>query len=253
MRLLITRPEEDGSRLAERLTALGHEPALLPLIAIEYSDAQLPPLDGVQALIATSRNALRGLARDAAFARAKRLPVYCVGEASAALAHELGFRDIRCGEGTAKDLVPLIARTARHNAGALLYLTGEHIAFDLSAVLAALRFTVRRTILYRAVENPDAAPALAAFLRHGPSGVILMSARTAEIFAGHLKTIGQSAISDMTCYCYSQAVAKPLEDFGGLRLLIAARPAESDLLDLLGDRGMSQAHDTVTDEALGKR
>jgi uroporphyrinogen-III synthase len=253
MRLLITRPEEDGSRFAERLTALGHEPVLLPLISIVYSDAQLPPLGGVQALIATSRNALRGLAGTAAFGRAKHLPVYCVGEATASLAGDLGFRDIRPGEGTAKDLVPLIARTCRPDAGALFYLTGEHIAFDLSAVLVALRFTVRRAILYHAVENPDAAAALAAYLRHGPSGVILMSPRTAEIFAGHLKTIGQSAIRDMTCYCYSQAVAKPLEGFEGLRLLIAARPVEADLLDLLGDGAMVQARNAVTDEALGKR
>jgi uroporphyrinogen-III synthase len=237
MRLLITRPEEDGSRLAERLAALGHEPVLLPLIEIVYSDVPPLPLGGVQALIATSRNALRGLARNGVFGAAKRLPVYCVGEATAALADELGFRDIRIGEGTARDLAPLIARTARPDAGALLYLTGDHIAFDLAGVLSALRFTIRRIVLYRAVENPDSAPALAAYLSNAPAGVVLMSPRTAEIFAGLLSTIDQSAIRDVTCYCYSPAVAKPLEDFKGLHLLIAARPAEADLFSLIGSGG----------------
>jgi uroporphyrinogen-III synthase len=234
MRLLITRPEEDGSRLAERLTALGHEPVLLPLMTIAYRDVPPLPLDGVQALIATSRNALRGLSRNGALAAAKRLPVYCVGEATAALAEELGLSDIRTGQGTAKDLVPVIARTAKPGAGALLYLTGEHIAFDLATVLSALRFVTRRVILYHAVENPEAAPALAALLRQDLHGIVLMSPRTAEIFASLLKTNGQADIRDLTCYCYSQAVAKPLEDFKGLRFRIAARPTEADLLSLIG-------------------
>jgi uroporphyrinogen-III synthase len=235
MRLLITRPEEDGSRLAERLAMLGHEPVLLPLIEIAYLDVPALALGGVQALIATSRNALRALTRNEAFGAATALPIYCVGEGTAALAGELGFSDIHTGEGFGRDLVPLIARTARPDSGTLLHITGEHIAFDLAAVLSALRFDIRRTILYRAVENSDAAPALAAYLRDRPGGVILMSPRTAEIFAGLLTTIGQAAIRDLTCYCYSHAVAKPLEDFKGLRLLVAARPAEADLLSLIGD------------------
>lgn len=235
MRLLITRPEEDGSRLAERLTALGHEPVLLPLIEIVYSELPPLPLSGAQALIATSRNALRGLARNEAFERARKLPVYCVGEATGKLAEEFGFSEIRIGEGAAKDLAPLIARTARPDAGALLYLTGEHVAFDLAGVLSALRFAVRRTILYRAVPIPDAAPTLAAHLHQGLDGVVLMSPRTAETFANLVKTVRPSNIRDVTCYCYSHAVAKPLENFKSLHLLIAARPTEADLLSLIGD------------------
>jgi uroporphyrinogen-III synthase len=238
MRLLITRPEEDGGRLAGHARALGWEPVLLPLLKIEHLGTPALPLDGVQALIATSRNALRALGGNASFEAAKRLPIYCVGEATAALAEELGFEHRHVGEGTGRELVPLIARTAKPDAGALLYLTGEHIAFDLASVLAALRFTVRRTILYRAVENSESGQLLAAYLRQGLHGAVLMSPRTAEIFANLLTanlltTNGQAAIRDLTCYCYSAAVAKPLEDFKGLRLQIAARPVESDLLSLI--------------------
>jgi uroporphyrinogen-III synthase len=239
MRLLITRPEEDGSRLAAHVRALGWEPVLLPLLKIEYTDAPALPLDGAQALIATSRNGLRALARNASFEAAKRLPIYCVGEGTAALAEEFGFNERHVGEGTGRELVPLIARTAKPDTGALLYLTGEHIAFDLASVLAALRFTVRRFILYHAVENPDTGQLLGAYLRRGLHGAVLMSPRTAEIFANLLTTDllttnGQAAIRDLTCYCYSTAVAKPLEAFKGLRLKIAARPVESDLLSLIG-------------------
>jgi len=234
MRLLVTRPEEDAGRLAEALRALGHQPVLLPLLEIVFP--QRPPLNlsGVQALIATSRNALRGLSGNAAFAAARRLPLYAVGGATAELGEELGFAPIRTGAGTARDLVPLIAETARPESGALLYLTGEHIAFDLAEMLTALRFTIRREIVYTAQEAEDAAPALAAHIRAGLDGIVLMSPRTAQSFAALLSAADTAGASGLTCYCYSSAVAKPLENFAGLRLCVASRPAEADLLSLIG-------------------
>jgi uroporphyrinogen-III synthase len=251
MRLLITRPEEDGSRLAERITALGHEPVLLPLMDIVLRDLPPLPLDGVQALIATSRNALRALAGNAAFERARRLPVYCVGEATAAIAETLQFADIRTGAGTAKDLAPLVARTIKPDGGALLYLTGEQIAFDLAGVLSALRFAMRRVIVYSAEENRQAVKALAAHLGAGLDGVLLMSPRTAEIFATAIASVPRDNIRGLTCYCYSQAVAKPLERTEGLRLSIAAHPTEADLLALLGS-GLAATVRKASDELLGK-
>ena len=240
MRILITRPEEDGERLAETLRALGHEPVLLPLLAIELLALPPIPLGGVQALIATSRNALRGLAANAAFAGARRLPVYCVGEGTAALAAELGFRHIHQGSGTGKELVPLIARTAKPQAGTLLYLTGEQIAFDLLPVLTALRFDARRTIIYAAQENSRAWKAFPGILRDGLDGVVLMSPRTAQIFATLFQSTTPADIRGLTCYCYSQAVAKPLEQIEELQLYVARQPVEADLLALIGSAAGSR-------------
>jgi uroporphyrinogen-III synthase len=235
MRLLITRPEEDGERLADALRSRGHEPVMLPLMEIVAKPLGPLPLSGVQALIATSRNALRALAENTAFAAAKRLPVYCVGEATSALAAELGFKDVHTGAGTAKDLVPLIARTAKPQGGTLLYLTGEQIAFDLLPVLSALRFTVRRIVIYAARENSQKPEALAELLRAGLDGVVLMSPRTSQIFARLFQSAGGADIRDLTCYCYSQAVARPLEHIDRLRIYVARQPQEGDLLALIGD------------------
>jgi uroporphyrinogen-III synthase len=234
MRLLITRPEEDGSRLAERLAKLGHEPVLLPLLTIGFPE--LPPLElgGVQALIATSRNALRGLARNTAFAAAKALPIYCVGEATAAMAAESGFTDIREGPGTARELAPAIAATAQADGGALLYLTGEQIAFDLAGALGEAGFDIRRVVVYKAEANREAGPAVAAQLKAGLDGALLMSPRTAQIFAALWRELPARSTRDLTCYCYSQSVADALEEADGLRVAIAARPLEADLLALIG-------------------
>lgn len=235
MRLLITRPEEDGERFAQTLRARGHDPVLMPLMDVALKPLDPIPLGGVQALIATSRNALRGLAQNASLAAAKRLPLYCVGEATAKLADKLGFKDVRTGAGTAKDLMPLIARTAKPQGGTLLYLTGEQIAFDLLPVLRALRFDIHRIVIYASSQTAQNPQALADILRTGLDGVVLMSPRTAEIFARLFQSAGGADIRDLTCYCYSQAVARPLEHIERLRIYVASQPQEGDLLALIGD------------------
>jgi uroporphyrinogen-III synthase len=252
MRLLITRPEEDGGRLAERINALGHEPVLLPLLDISFRELPPLPLEGVQGLIATSRNALRGLRRNASFMEARALPVYCVGAATSDYAEQLGFSAIQTGAGTAKDLVPLIVRRARPEAGALLYLTGEQIAFDMAVALSGRRFDVVRVVVYSAEGNLAAAPLLADHLSAGLDGVLLMSPRTSQVFASLIETMPVTDIRGLTCYCYSQAVAKPLEHIKGMRLAIAARPTEADLLRLIGSGTVKAAAPHRSDELLGK-
>ena len=91
MRVLVTRPEPDATRQAERLAARGHEPVLAPLLAIESATDTPPELEGAQALIVTSRNALRALASHPDLATALQLPLFAVGEATAKAATDLGF------------------------------------------------------------------------------------------------------------------------------------------------------------------
>jgi uroporphyrinogen-III synthase len=252
MRLLITRPKEDGGRLAERVADLGHEPYLLPLIEIAYPELPEIPLAGVQAIIATSRNALRALRRNAAFAAAKALPVYAVGEGTAAFAADLDFAEVRVGAGTGKDLVPLIAKTARPEAGALLYLTGEQIAFDLAGVLSALRYDIRRVVVYAVRENTEAFAPFNGLTRVGLDGVLVMSPRTARVLAKLLEASPPGDIRGLTCYCYSQAVAKPLEHIPGLRLSVARQPKVADLLALIEGDDTAKRLSNPPDELLGK-
>ena len=63
MRILITRPAEDGAEIAARLAELGHEGMVAPLLGPRYGDAAAPDFTGVQAILATSANGVRALAR----------------------------------------------------------------------------------------------------------------------------------------------------------------------------------------------
>ena len=61
MRVLVTRPEPDAHDEVEELAARGHEGIVSPLLVIEQVNDVALDLDGAQALIVTSRNALRAL------------------------------------------------------------------------------------------------------------------------------------------------------------------------------------------------
>lgn len=255
MKLLITRPAEDAKRQAVPFEALGHEVVIRPLMEVVFSRLTPLRLQGVHGLIATSRNALRGLARNGAFEAAKRLPTFCVGESTAKFARELGFVHVVAGEGAAKDLIPLITYSTAPDAGALLYITGQHLAFDLEKPLKAKGFAVPRVIIYEAREaDKSAMIAFAEAVRAGVEGILLMSPRTATICVNTIKQFKlEREAATATCYCYSGAVARPLREIDGMTIAIACSPTEADLMELIGPAAFQGKALADLKEALGKR
>ena len=255
MKLLITRPAEDAKRQAAPLEALGHETVMRPLMEVVFPRLTPLRLQGVQGLIATSRNALRGLARNGTFEAAKRLPVFCVGEGTASFARELGFVHVVAGKGAAKDLIPLITYSTAPDAGALLYITGQQLAFDLEKPLKAKGFALPRVIIYETREaDRSALTAFAETLRAGVDGIVLMSPRTATICVNTIKQfkLEREAVA-ATCYCYSGAIARPLREIDGMNIAIACRPTEADLMELIGPAAFQGKALADLKEALGKR
>lgn len=238
MQVIVTRPDEDAADLGREIAALGHRAILAPLLSMRPTGVALA-FDGVQAVIATSRNALRALADGPHLAAAIRLPVIVVGRASAAMARQLGFGEVWAGDSTARELVALISATREAGAGTLLYLSGDMVAFDLEPPLAALGYDVRRQVVYRAVEAsalPDTA--VAALGGETDTAVLLMSGRSAHVFARLVADIGHADAARRVSYvCMSPAVAKRLtEDLGPLatgRLLVADRPTSEEMLALV--------------------
>jgi uroporphyrinogen-III synthase len=240
MRLLVTRPEPDAGREAETLMARGHQPVLAPLLTIAFDRAAPLDLDGAQALIATSRNALRALAAHPALGEALKLPLLAVGDATAGEAQALGFADVTIGPGTGAKLAKLIVREFEPGRGDLVHLSGDAIAFDLKSALEAESFTVRRIVLYRAVPEaafPDEAVRL--FEAGELDGVILMSPRTAKTFAQLVAGHGLvTQANSLVCYCLSEAVAEAVRPLGG-KIRVASSPREEDVLALVDSEAAS--------------
>lgn len=240
MLLLVTRPEPDATLQAERLAARGHEPVLAPLLAIEFATDMPLELDGAQALIVTSRNALRALASHRDLATSLRLPLFAVGEATAKAATDLGFAEVTSGPGSGEGLSRLIADALSPTDGALVHLAGETVAFDLKSALQAKGFALRHPVLYRAVAATRLPESALTLLNAGKlDGAILMSPRTAAIFAALVVRHGAlTQASRLYCYCLSAAVAQAVEPLKA-RAIVAARPSEEDILALLDSEAAS--------------
>jgi uroporphyrinogen-III synthase len=234
MRLLVTRPEPDGSRQAEKLRAMGHEPVLAPLMTIQLIPGAPLQLESTRALIVTSRNALRAIALRPELEQARSLPLYAVGDATAREAAELGFRQIVAGPGTGEQLADLIAGRLDPDKGPLVHFAGETLAFDLKSALEAKGFTVRQPVLYSAVPAKTLPPEALELLRQGRlDGAIFMSPQTAAIFAALVAAQGAvTQASELRSYCLSQPVADALAPLGA-EIVVAARPREEELLALI--------------------
>ncbi len=129
MRVLVTRPEPGASRTASRLRTLGHEPVILPLFEAQITARpdDLPPVQQVGGLIATSARAFSIFGSNTAPAEYLHLPVYTVGPATAQAARDAGFHDVHEGAGSARDLAGALTAqsgTAVDGPG-LLYLAGS--------------------------------------------------------------------------------------------------------------------------------
>jgi uroporphyrinogen-III synthase len=235
VRVLVTRPEPQGERTAAALRARGHEPVLAPLLIIE-------PRAGVDigrgpwaAVLMTSANAVRFLADHPRRAALVALPLLAVGARTAEAARSAGFAHVQSADGDARDLVRL-TQQAVPAPGPLLYLAGEDRAADIGGALAAAGYRIDTVIVYRARPDMRLPDAVADALRAGTiGGVLHFSKRTADAFVAAASGSGL-ALNSLKCnhFCLSPQVADALRTQGATRILVAARPEEAAVLDLLG-------------------
>jgi uroporphyrinogen-III synthase len=235
VRLLLTRPREDSEPLAARLAEMGHEALIEPLLIVRALENVAIDVAGVQAILLTSANGARALA-DRPVDRA--IPVLAVGDATAAAARAVGFTDIVSAGGRAEDLATLAATRLRAGNGPVLHVTGRHVAGDLAGRLEAAGFVMRRAVLYQAEAVPAFSESCKSALKSGSlDGALLFSPRTARIFAGLIVAEAlDTASGRLDIYALSQAVADAVNGPAWRRILVAARPTQEDLLDLLPQR-----------------
>jgi uroporphyrinogen-III synthase len=234
MRLIVTRPEPDGSRTAAALRARGHHVTLVPLLRIEVSsDAELGTGPWGAVLI-TSANAARAIAAHPRRAELMALSVFAVGRRSAEAARVAGFAEVTSADGDAADLANLVAARAAPDRP-LLYLAGQDRAADLAGLLAARGLPVRTVEVYRAVAETRLPPAIRAALGAGEvDGVLHYSVRSAEAFVAAVRGDGIALkLLKINHYCISAPVAEALGAAGLGPLAVAAHPDEPALFALL--------------------
>jgi uroporphyrinogen-III synthase len=233
MRILVTRPEPDAQRFAAHLKAHGIDTVVAPLMTVELGEAPMPPLGKAQALVFTSANGVRAYA-----AKQGRgdLPIYAVGEATAAAARLAGYDDVVSAGSDAQGLAALLEGRIDPAKGPLFHPTGADQAGDLAAALQARGFELEQAVLYRAAAVPELPAAARAALEAGDlAGVALFSPRSAEIFLDRTLVAGLGGkLEALDAFCLSRAVAAALEGKAAWRAVrVAARPNADALVALI--------------------
>ena len=234
MRLAVTRPSEDAQKLTQGLVAQGHEVIAALLMTIQFLNAPELPQREWQAVLITSANALKALANHSELGPLKSIPCCCVGPASARLAADMGFSDIRVAGGGLVELQALVRRQLRPESGPLLYLSGEQISGNLGGDLAISGFETVHVVLYRAVPETQLWQVLGQDIEQGRlDGVLLYSPRTARIWQALMDRHGLSSKAlHVLHYCLSANVAAALPEH--VLVKIAEYPEDAAMLALTG-------------------
>ena len=234
MRLLVTRPEPDAGAQAAELRNLGHEPVLQPLLEFEALDFDQAAFSSADGLIVTSRNALRALAAKPGPEKIARCPVFCVGSETERRLREAGFETMAAVAETAEELAGKIA-SAVGNGARLVHATGEHQAFDLAQALAPHGISVSMLPVYTMKARGSFDSRVVAEIEQGAlGGAILMSPRTAEIFAFLCEKHGiLERARFLDYFCLAKSVANKLKALGPVQVHIASKPDRAALLALL--------------------
>ncbi len=229
MRLLITRPREDGEPLAQALEARGHAVTINPLLEIVWKSDVAVPLEGVQALLATSANGVRAFVR---LSPRRELPLLAVGSATAHTAHEAGFAKVISAEGDVRALAALAARVLDKGRGPLLHIAGDVQTGDLKSLMELAGFALHRTVLYEARAAKAFGPSAYRMLAtRALDGVLFFSPRSVRIFLALAAETGLTAsLTHLMAFCLSPAVAEAVGAAAWRQTVTAPRPDQDALL-----------------------
>ncbi|MGH6971687.1 MAG: uroporphyrinogen-III synthase, partial [Caulobacteraceae bacterium] len=210
---------------AGRLRALGLGVIIEPLLEVRAVEGVEIDLDGVAALAFTSANAVAAFAARHA---ERDLPVFAVGDATAAAANAAGFARVESAGGDVAALAALLAERRAQLSGDVLYLAPSEPARDLVELLTARGVGARRVALYETV--PLGPPAGFAAGLSRIDGVLVHSAKAAKALA---RFLGDHPAPRLHAYCLSTQAARPLADASLAAVRCADAPNETALLALI--------------------
>jgi uroporphyrinogen III methyltransferase/synthase len=245
MRVLVSRPEGQAGELASALRAAGARPELLPLIRIEPptdaspADAALASLDGYDALLFTSANAVRAVAERA---RLRGLSlgafegrVFCVGPRTAEAARAAGL----CVEALPErnDAEGLAAQIAARRLPAgqrYLLPRAEEGREILPERLREGGAVVDAVAVYRTVPAAVDAEALCGRLARGEIGALTFtSPSTVRSFAGLLDAPAREAIRSCLVAAIGPVTAQALRRRGIEPDAVPAGAGAAELVEAL--------------------
>ncbi|MAU52952.1 MAG: hypothetical protein CMN17_11415 [Roseovarius sp.] len=224
--LLITRPEPEASRMADRLRPAmpGVRVLVSPLMEIVFGGT-LPDLTGREVLVFTSRHGVEGFCR---LSPRRDLRAYAVGEATAEAARARGFDACPAG-GDAAALLALIGRDG--TTGPFLHPRGAHVAADIAGTLRARGHDAAEAVVYTQEARPLSSEARAALAGHAPVILPLLSPRSGRLFFAEAGPVR----APLLVAALSRNVAATVPEGAARRLSVAKNPDLAALCAVLRD------------------
>lgn len=235
MSILVMRPFPDNEATAAALRDVGYSVLLSPALRFEPVPLREEP-DALpyDAILATSANALRGIEGKPILERLCETKLFAVGDATAQIARNAGFRDVESAAGDAVALIALVEARMRGK-GRICYLAGADVSRDLGADLGAQGYSVTTLTTYRMIPLPHFSEAVeAAFAAGEVEAVLHYSRRSARAFVAAVQAAGLeiSALA-LPQFCISNVVGTVLQEAGAARVRVAAAPDEPAMFEAL--------------------
>jgi uroporphyrinogen-III synthase len=230
MKLLLTRPERDAGATAARLVVLGYEVIVAPITEIVTTGNEIPSAD-FTAVLATSGNALRALDAESILLL-QDAPLHCVGEKTAKIARDLGFRYVVVGGGSGKKLVEDI-NAIYPPRSRLLYLTGSPRKPIVEQGLRASGFAVTSVELYRAQPVADWPGQWRAHIEEANVALHFSRASVDMLLDCAEKAGLLPNFRGMRHLCLSEDVASPLKALGIPSIEVASQASEDHLIAII--------------------
>jgi uroporphyrinogen-III synthase len=199
-----------------------------PLLTVRPLPEARIDLAGVAALAFTSPN---GVAAFAALSPERGLPVYAVGEATAAAARAAGFPQTIAGDADATALAQLIVARGQGLKGPVLHLAPREPAADLAGLLTNAGVPARSVAVYETLAAERLpAPAEKALAAGRLEAVLVHSPKAGRTLA---RLLAPAEAARLAAFALSPACAEPLAALPFARVLVAEAPNEAALLALL--------------------
>ncbi|MBV9860961.1 MAG: uroporphyrinogen-III synthase [Alphaproteobacteria bacterium] len=236
-RALVTRPRGEAESLAAALAARGIDAVIEPLLQIRHRARMPLEFENVQAVLCTSVNGVRALARASC---ERHVPLLAVGDATAARARDEGFSMVESAGGAVGDLAALAASRLRPENGRLLHVAGTLVAGDLAADLRRRGFAVERAVLYEATPVRALSRTASQALSSGMIDFALFfSPRTAVVFVRLIEAAGIAGVlRGVAAVSISPAADAALSALAWRERRVARRPNQAELLASL-DRAVA--------------
>jgi uroporphyrinogen-III synthase len=223
--IVFTRPDAYQSEVAELAAAVPHKVVPSPVLKFQPLGKGILSVAGFDALIFTSRLAVRACAGRISN---RALMCFAVGPGTAEELTRSGFSHVIAAQGDVGALLAILKVTPFRRA---LYVSGAEVTVDLSDRDPR---RIERRVVYDMVPSDGLADQVRSILASGEAVITpLYSARSCRIFERHLREAGLEKVSSHSTAVFISEKVRTASTLPWGRAVVATTPDRSGMINAI--------------------